>query len=276
MFFISKLSDSPSSDYSIRPIDMKAAELGNNAPTFPLEYQEFADMFSGEKVNTLPPHRPYNLQINTEGDAKPFYEPIYSLSPLELTALCEFLEESTWNGFIHPSRSPWGSPILFVKKKDGSLHLCVDYRALNKVTQKDQYPLPLITDLLDSLGLGRIYTKIDLKHAYHLVRIAEGNEPKMAFQTRYSSFEWTVMLFGLSNAPAAFQCLINEVLGDLWDICTIGYLDGILIYSDSLDEHQIHVSEILCCLRNAGLYANPKKSIFHMNMVEYLGLSQSV
>ena len=130
-----------------------------------------------------------------------------------------------------------GLPHTICQKKDGSLCLCVDYRALNKVTQKDRYPLPLITDLLDSPGPGRIYTKIDLKHAYHLVRIAEGNEPKMAFQMHYSSFEWMVMPFGLSNAPAAFQCLINEVLGDLWDICTIGYLDDILIYSDGLDEH---------------------------------------
>src|SRR5260370_11497943 len=121
MFFVSKLSDSPSSNYSIRPIDMKAAELGNKAPTLPLEYQEFANIFSGKKVNTLPPHRPYDLQINTEGDAKPFYGPIYSLSPPGLTALREFLDENTQNGFIQPSRSPWGSLVLFVKKKDGSL-----------------------------------------------------------------------------------------------------------------------------------------------------------
>src|SRR6266850_5484856 len=159
-----------------------------------------------------------------------------------------------------------GLPHTIHQKKDGSLCLCVDYRALNKVTQKDRYPLPLITDLLDSPGLGRIYTKIDLKHAYHLVWIANGDESKMTFQTCYGSFEWMVMPFGLSNAPAAFQRLINEVLGDLQDICTIGYLDDILIYSDSLDEHQIHVSEILCCLRNTGLYANPKKCIFHTDM----------
>src|SRR5260370_14231230 len=233
MFFVSKLSDSPSSDYSIRPIDMKVAELGNNAPTFPPEYQEFADVFSGEKANTLPPHRPYDLQITTEGDAKPFYGPIYSLSPLELTALREFLDENTRNGFIQPSRSPWGSLVLFVKKKDGSLQLCVDYRALNKVTQKDRYPLPLISDLLDSPGPTRIYTKIDLKHAYHLVRITDGDESKMAFRTCYGSFEWMVMQFGLSNAPAAFQSFINKVLGDLWDISTIRYLDATLISSST-------------------------------------------
>src|SRR5260221_1621319 len=156
-------------------------------------------------------------------------------------ALQEFLEEHTWNGFIHPTKSPWGSLVLFIKKKDGSLHLCIDFHALNKVTEKDRYPLPLITDLLNAPGPARIYTKIDLKHAYHLVCIAEGDEPKMAFRTHYGSFEWRVMPLGLSNAPAAFQQFINDVLGDLLDICMIGYLDNILIYSDSLDEHKDHV-----------------------------------
>src|SRR5260370_14288140 len=186
-------------------------------------------------------------------------------------ALREFLDENTRNGFIRPSSSPWGSPVLFVKKKDGSLQLCMDYRALNKVTRKDQYPLPLICDLLDSLGPARIYTKIDLKHAYHLVWIADGDEYKTAFCTHYGSFKWMVMPFGLSNAPAAFQCFINKVLGDLHDICTIRYLDNILIYSDSLDNHHLHVSEILCHLQEASLYANPKKCVFHTDTVEYLG-----
>src|SRR5258708_7918780 len=121
---------------------------------------------------------------------KLFHGPIYSLSPLELTALREFLEENIRNGFICPSKSPWGSPVLFVKKKDGSLHLCVDFRALNRVTEKDCYPLPLIPDLLNSLGPARIYSKINLKHAYHLVWIAEGDEPKTAFHTCYRSYKW--------------------------------------------------------------------------------------
>ena len=111
--------------------------------------------------------------------------------------------------------------------------------------EKDHYPLPLITDLLNAPGPARIYLKINLKHAYHLICIAEGDEPKTAFRTRYGSFEWRVMPFGLSNAPAAFQRFINDVLGDLLDICMIGYLDDILIYSDSLDEHKDHVWDVL-------------------------------
>ncbi len=158
------------------------------------EYRNFCNIFSGEKVGTLTPHRPYDLQINVEEGVKPVHGPIYSLSPPELAALWEFLKEHTRSGFICPSKSPWGSPILFVKKKDGSLdgslHLCVDFCALNRVTEKDCYPLPLISDLLMSPTPARIYSKIDLKHAYHLVHIAKGDEPKTAFHTHYSSYEW--------------------------------------------------------------------------------------
>src|SRR5258708_14440893 len=159
----------------------------------PQEYHEFCDVFSGEKANALAPHQPYDLKINLEEGAKPFHGPIYLLSPPELTALREFLEENVQNGFIHPSKSLWGSLVLFVKKKDGSLRLCADFRALNRVTEKDRYPLPLIPDLLNSPGLARIYSKIDLKHAYHLVWIAEVDKPKTAFFMCYGSYKWRVM-----------------------------------------------------------------------------------
>ena len=134
-----------------------------------------------------------------------------------------------------------------------------------------QIPLPLISDLLTTPAPARIYSKIDLKHAYHLVHIAEGDKPKMAFQTWYGSYEWMVMPFGLSNAPAAFQRFINEVLGELMDVCTVGYLDDILIFSDSLENHWTHVQGVLECLCKAGVYANPKKCKFHTDTMEYLG-----
>src|SRR5260221_2024419 len=171
----------------------------------PIDYHKFHEVFSGTKANTLPPHQPYDLQISLEEGAKPFHGPIYSLSPLELTALQEFLEEHTWNSFICPTKSPWAALVLFVHTKDRSLCLCVDFHALNKVMEKDRYPLPLIMDLLNAPGPARIYSKIDLKHTYHLIRIAEGDEPKTAFRTHYGSFEWRVMPFRLSNAPAVFQ-----------------------------------------------------------------------
>src|SRR5258707_625066 len=256
---------------SMTDLNLSQAAATEMLDSIPAEYHEFRDVFSGEKAGTLAPHRPYDLQINVEEGAKPVHRPIYSLSPPELVALQEFLEEHTRNGFICPSKSPWSSPILFVKKKDSSLRLCVDFCALNRVTEKDRYPLPLILDLLTSPAPARIYSKIDLKHAYHLVRIAEGDEPKTMFRTCYSSYEWRVMPFRLSNVPAAFQRFINEVLGDLMDVCMVGYLDDILIYSDSLEDHQDHIHEVLCCLCMAGLYANLKKCKFHMDTVEYLG-----
>ena len=156
----------------------------------PQEYHDLHDMFSGEKANTLAPHQPYDLKIDLEEGTKPFHGLIYSLLPPELTTLRDFLEENTKNGFICPSKSPWGSPVLFIKKKDRSLHLCVDFHALNRVMEKDCYPLPLIPDLLNAPAPARIYSKIDLKHAYHLVCIAEGDESKTAFCTWYGSYKW--------------------------------------------------------------------------------------
>src|SRR5271156_2056947 len=164
-----------------------------------------------------------------------------------------------------------GVPSPLCQKKDGSLRLCVDFRALNKVTVKDHYPLPLISDLLNAPAPARIYLKIDLKHAYHLVRIAEGDEWKTAFRTRYGSFEWRVMPFGLTNAPAGFQRFMNDIFSDLLDVYVIIYLDDILIFSDDPSKHKEHVREVLRRLRQHGLYCRPDKCKFNTDSVEYLG-----
>src|SRR5258708_28735301 len=243
--------------FQISPDRLEAKATSTAQPEDPLsgvpqEYHEFCNVFSGEKANALAPHWPYNLKINLEEGTKPFHRLIYSLSPPELTTLRDFLEENTKNGFIHPSKSPWGSPVLFVKKKDGSLHLCINFRTLNRVMEKD-HPLPLIPDLLNAPAPTRIYSKIDLKHAYHLVCIVEGDESKTAFHTQYGSYKWRVMPFSLTNAPVVFQQFINEVLGNLLDVCAVGYLDDILIYSDSVEQHQDHVREVLSQLQEAVL-----------------------
>jgi len=197
----------------------------------PEDYHEFKDVFSKSSASTLPPHRPYDLKIDLEEGAEPPIGRMYSLSEKEMGALREFLDDNLNNGFVCPLNSLHGAPILFIKKKDGSLHLCVDFRGLNKISKKDLYPLPLICDLLDSPGKARIYTKIDLRHAYHLVRIREGDEWKTTFRTKYGSFEWLVMPFGLSNAPGAFQRFMNDIFADMLDVCVVVYLDDILIYS---------------------------------------------
>jgi len=158
-----------------------------------------------------------------------------------------------------------------VKKKNGSLRLCVDYRGLNRLTRKDKYPIPLLADLLDAPKKARIYTKLDLQNAYHLVRIADGDEWKTTFRTRYGFYEWTVMPFGLSNAPSTFQRFMNELFADLLDVYMIVYLDDILIYSENPTEHRKQVKEVLRQLKANGLVVSPSKCVFHKEQVEFLG-----
>ena len=147
--------------------------------------------------------------------------------------------------FIRPSKSPHGALILFIKKKGGNLQLCVDYCGLNCLTKKDRYPLPLISDLLNTPQKACVFTKINLHHAYHLVRIADGDKWKTTFCTRYSSFEWLVVPFRLSNRPAAFQRFMNDIFSNMLDVSVIVYLDDILIYSDDMTKHKAHIKEVL-------------------------------
>jgi len=190
---------------------------------------------------------------------------------LELQTLREFIDENIKISTIRPSQFPGSALVLFVKKKNKALRLCINYRGLNRLIHKDRYPIPLITDLLDTPKKTRIYTKIDLRNAYHLVCIADGNEWKTTFRTRYGSFEWLVMPFGLSNTPAAFQRFMNEVFGDVLDVYVVVYLDDILIYSNNLDNHKEHVKEVLRRLWTHKLYASPSKCTFHKENVEFLG-----
>ena len=170
---------------------------------------------------------------------------LYSLSPVELEALQTFIDENLRFGFICPTSSSHAAPVLFVKKKDGSLRLCVNYRGLNKISKKDCYLLPLISHLLNSPSRAKVYTKIDLRHVYHLVCIADGDKWKTAFRTRYGSYEWLVMPFGLTNALAAFQWFVNSVFADMLDVCMVVYLDNILIYLDNMADHKTHIWEVL-------------------------------
>jgi hypothetical protein len=224
----------------------------------PEEYRDYADVFNKEKAYTLAPHRPYNLKIKLEERTSPPVVPMYPLSPIELETLREFIETHLHSGFIRSTTSPHGAPVLFTKKKDGGLRLCIDFRGLNKISKKDRYPLPFISDLLATAGKARIYTTIDLRHAYHLIWIAEGDEWKTAFRTRYGSFEWLVMPFGLTNAPAVFQRYMNDIFSDLLDVHVI-------------IDHTKHVREVLRRLRKFGLYTRPDKCRFSTNTVEYLG-----
>ena len=237
----------------------------------PPEYSEYADVASEDDSKELAEHSRNDLAINiAEGEAPP-YQPLYGLSEAELVVLRKYLAEFMERGWIRRSKSPAGAPILFAKKKDGSLRLCVDYRGLNKVTVKNRHPLPLIAESLERLAQARIYTKLDIRDAYHRIRIKEGDEWKTAFRTRYGHFEYTVMPFGLTNAPAQFQAYMNEALAGLVDVTCIVYLDDILIFSNSEEEHTGHVREVLERLRKAKLYVKLSKCEWHTDRTEYLG-----
>ena len=234
-------------------------------------YHHFSDVFSKGRANSLPLHREYDLKIDIDETAKAPLGPVYPLSQSELGALEEFIDEHLNMGFIRPSNSLFGAPVLFVKKKDGSLRLCVNFRRLNSITRKDKYPLPLVSDLLAAPSKAKFFTKIDLWHTYHLVWISPGDEWKTAFRTRYGSFEWLVMPFGLTNAPASFQCFLNTIFSDLLDVFVIIYLDDILIFSLNEEDHVKHVSEVLRRLQKHNLFAKGEKCVFHTDSVEYLG-----
>jgi Reverse transcriptase (RNA-dependent DNA polymerase)/RNase H-like domain found in reverse transcriptase/Integrase zinc binding domain/Chromo (CHRromatin Organisation MOdifier) domain/Integrase core domain/Retroviral aspartyl protease len=257
---------------------LETKELSSTATTeaselalIPKEYHEFADVFSKGKAEELPTHAPYDHSIPLQGGTTPPFGPMYRLSETELNVLKEYIEENLTKGFIRASTSPAAAPILFVKKKDGSLRLCVDYRGLNKITIKNRYPLPLISELFDRIGNAQYFTKIDLRDAYHRLRMAAGQEWKTAFRCRYGHFEYCVMPFGLTNAPASFQSLMNHTLHDMLDKTCVAFLDDILIYSNTLEEHKKHVKQVLRCLRKAKLFAKPQKCVFHTQEVEFLG-----
>ncbi|GJU68419.1 putative reverse transcriptase domain-containing protein [Tanacetum coccineum] len=195
----------------------------------------------------------------------------YRLAPSEMKELADQLQELSDKGFIRPSSSPWGAPVLFVKKKDGSLRMCIDYRELNKLTVKNRYPLPRIDDLFDQLQGSSVYSKIDLRSGYHQLKVREEDISKTAFRTRYGHYEFQVMPFGLTNAPAVFMDLMNRVCKPYLDKFVIVFIDDILIYSKSKQEHEEHLKIILELLKKEELYAKFSKCEFWLPKVQFLG-----
>lgn len=235
---------------------------------------DFRDVLPDDLPDTLPPKRDVDHKIELEPGSKPHWKAIYRLSYDELNELKEQLKYLLDKGFIRPSKSPYGAPVLFVRQPDGDgwkMRMCVDYRALNKLTIKNRYPLPLISESLDRLRGATIFSKLDLAKGYHQIRIAEDDIPKTAFRTRYGHYEYTVMSFGLCNAPATFATLMNNVLRDYLDKFVVVYLDDILIYSSSLDEHEEHIRAVLTKLREHKLYGKPSKCELFCKEVKFVG-----
>ncbi len=245
-------------------------EMGNLS-NVPEEYLDLKEVFSKSRAASLPPHRPYDCAIDLVPGMSPPKGRLYSLSVPEREAMEKYISDSLTAGFIRPSSSPAGAGFFFVAKKDGSLRPCIDYRGLNNITVKNTYPLPLMSSAFERLQGASIFTKLDLRNAYHLVRIREGDEWKTAFNTPRGHFEYLVMPFGLSNSPAVFQALVNDVLRDMVDQFIYVYLDDILIFSSSLQEHVQHVRRVLQRLLENGLFVKAEKCAFHAQSVPFLG-----
>ncbi|GKD96443.1 putative nucleotidyltransferase, ribonuclease H, partial [Tanacetum coccineum] len=231
--------------------------------------RDFPEVFP-EDFSGLPPTRQVEFQIDLVLGAAPVARAPYRLASSELQELSTQLQELSVKGFIRPSSSPWGAPVLFVKKKDGSFRMCIDYRELNKLTVKNRYPLPRIDDLFDQLQGSSVYSKIDLRSGYHQLRVHDEDIPKTAFRTRYGHYEFQVMPFGLTNAPAVFMDLMNRVCKPYLDKFVIVFIDDILIYSKSEEEHAEHLKLILEFLKKEELYDKFSKCEFWLSKVQIL------
>ncbi|GKC46700.1 putative reverse transcriptase domain-containing protein, partial [Tanacetum coccineum] len=230
----------------------------------------FTDVFP-EDLSGLPLQRQIEFRIDLVPGVTPIVKSPYHLAHSEMQELSGQLQELQDKGFIRPSHSPWGAPVLFVKKKDRSFLMCIDYRELNKITIKNRYLLPRIDDLFDQLQGACYFSKIDLGSGYHQLRVHEDDIPKTAFRTRYGHFEFTVMPFGLTNAPAVFIDLMNRVCKPYLDKFVIVFIDDILIYSKTKEEHEVHLKLVLELLRKEKLYANFSKCEFWLQEVHFLG-----
>lgn len=231
----------------------------------------FQDVMPKELPKKLPPKREVDHRIELVPEARPPAMAPYRMAPPELEELRKQLRELLNAGFIQPSKSPYGAPVLFQRKHDGSLRMCIDYRALNKLTIKNKYPIPLIADLFDQLGEARWFTKLDLRSGYYQVRIAEEDVPKTTCVTRYGAYEFLVMPFGLTNAPATFCTLMNKVLQPFLDQFVVVYLDDIVVYSRTLEEHVEHLRQVFQVLRDNQLFVKKEKCSFAQKEVPFLG-----
>jgi transposase InsO family protein len=245
-------------------------EASSSEPRILKLLQEYQDVFPEELPKEMPPRRSYEHYIDTR-DADPVNRQAYPLPADKLAELKRQVADLLERGLIETSSSPWGFPVIFVKKPEGAWRMCIDYRALNELTAKNGYPLPRIQDLLDIVGKAKYLSKIDLASGYWQVRLSEDAVEKTAFNTIWGKYQWRVMPFGLCNAPATFQTMMNETLRDFLGDSVVVYLDDILVFSESLEEHCQHLRQVLGRLRKQRLYAKPSKCVFATTELEFCG-----
>ena len=254
-----------------------ASELAEKARCDELRRELFAE-YAKVFPDALPPVTATSAapggvvhKIQLKDGALPYSRPLRRMSTQELDELKKQLQEYLDAGRLRPSESPWGTNVIFAKKKDGSLRFCVDYRGLNDLTIRNSYPLPHTDDLFDRLQGARYFSKIDLRTGFYQILLSEGDREKTAFRTRYGHFEWTVLPMGLTNAPATFQHLMNHTFRDMLDRCVLVFLDDIVVYSRTLEQHRLDVVAVLARLQQAGLFAKQSKCELFMHEIEFLG-----
>ena len=239
----------------------------------PSEYHSMIEVFMKHKADELPEHRKEDHEINLmDGKEPPYVRNYKPMSEQELEAVKKYIDEHMGKEFIRPSSSTAAAPVLLVRKPGGGLRFCVDYRALNTITVKNRYPIPLINETLGKLSQAKRFTKLDVITAFNRLRVKEGHEWLTAFNTRYGQFEYLVMPFGLCNAPGTFQSYINNSVREYLDVFCTAYLDDVLIYSDNEEEHTDHVLKVLKRLGERGLQVDIDKCEFSVTKVKYLGL----
>ncbi|QSZ30750.1 hypothetical protein DSL72_000308 [Monilinia vaccinii-corymbosi] len=209
-------------------------------PPIPPAYQAFHKAFSKDESNVLPPHRPYNYKIILEGEEEKALRssPLYKISLEQLEVVKEYFTNNLAKGFIKPSQAPYAALVLFVRKPNSALRFCIDFRLLNSFTRKNRYPFLLIDETLIRLAGAKIYTKLDIRQAFHRIRMDSASEEYTTFRTRYGSYKCKVLLFGLTNSLTTYQKYMNNVLFDYLDVFCIAYLDDILIYSENKEDHE--------------------------------------
>ena len=237
----------------------------------PPVYQDLSEVFNKARAIVLPPHRLGDCAIELLPGTTPPRGRVYPLSIPESEAMDSYIKEALAQGFICPSTSPAAASFFFVENKGGGLRPCIDYRSLNRVAIKNRYPLPLVPSALEQLRHARVFTKLDLRSAYNLVRIRKGDEWKSAFITSSWHYEYLVMPYGLANAPSVFQAFVNDTLRDFLNRFVIVYIDDILVYSSCLQEHVQHVRTVLSCLLRNDLVVKAEKCEFHRSEVAFLG-----
>ena len=239
----------------------------------PLHYQKFEKVFGKEMQSELPEHGPQDIAINLLPDAQLPAAKLYPMSQDEHQLLREYIDEMLAHGKIQPGSGALGCPVSFVKEKTGKMQLVVDYRGLNAITNKDSYPIPLMTTLMEQIQDSTWYTKLDLKNSFNLIQVKEGDEWKTVFKTRYGMYEYKFMPFELANASSVVQRYVNNILKEHIDKGVVVYIDDILIYATSEQELIQLTTQVLTKLEENSLCVNAKKCVFHQHEVEFIGFT---